>query len=219
MTDIEEISVILIDDHRLVRDGLQMMLDRQSQIKVVGICEDGKQALDMIRDIKPDVAIMDISMPEMDGITVTRLVSESGVSTRILILTMHQKPQYIREVMDAGAFGFLTKNTDYEELITAINTVAKGEFYLHPSIASLAFKEFISTTRQGSNALSDRERDVVRLIAQGKSVSEVANTLFISVRTVQTHLYNAMKKLNLHSQRELIFYIIREGIVDPMSYS
>lgn len=212
------IGVVLIDDHRLIREGLRMILDSCDDIEVLGVCSNGSEALTFIRENKPDVAIMDISMPEMDGLTATRQIGDYCPSTKVVMLTMHQKPQYIKEAMDAGAYGFLTKNTSHEELVAAVQTVSRGEFYLHPTIAAAAFKEMITPLHRNTEALSSREKDVVRLIAQGSSVAEVAGALFISARTVQTHLYNAMKKLNVHNQRELIFYALREGIISTDRY-
>jgi DNA-binding NarL/FixJ family response regulator len=208
------IRVIIVDDHRVIRDGLKMMLDSKNEFEVVGEGADGRDGLKLVRELRPDVALMDISMPNMDGITATHQITENYPQTKVLVLTMHQKSQYIKELVDVGASGFLTKNVTQKDLFEAIRSVHRGEFYLHPEIASTAFKDLIAGSKHsGSNSLSERERDVVRLIASGLSVAGVADTLVISPRTVQAHLYNAMKKLGLHSKRELIMFAIREGLV------
>lgn len=212
--DNSTIRILIVDDHRVIREGLKMMLDSDDGFQVVGEARDGKEALDLTRSLSPDVVLMDISMPGMDGITATHQITEGYPSVKVLVLTMYTKSQYVKELTDVGAAGFLTKNVAQDDLLEAIRTVARGEFYLHPEIAGVAFKELISDTRKsGAGTLSGRERDVVRLIAQGSSVADAAKALFVSPRTVQTHLYNAMKKLGLHSKRELILFAIREGLI------
>jgi DNA-binding NarL/FixJ family response regulator len=208
------IKILVVDDHRVIRDGLRMMLDSDDEFQVIGEARDGKEALELTRVLNPDVVLMDISMPGMDGITATHQISESYPNVKVLVLTMYTKSQYVKELTDVGATGFLTKNVAQDDLREAIHTVVRGEFYLHPEIAGVAFKELISDAhKSGAGTLSGRERDVVRLIAQGSSVVDAAKALFVSPRTVQTHLYNAMKKLGLHSKRELILFAIREGLI------
>ena len=207
------IRVLLVDDHRIVRKGLRVLLEASGEVSVVGECENGGDALQKVHELLPDVVLMDISMPGMDGATATRQITARHPDVKVLVLTMHNEPQRIKEMMDVGAAGYVVKSAAPEELLTALRTVAGGQYYLQPEVATTVVREIIEAPRESAPILSPRELDVVRLVARGLSTAEVARALFISERTVQTHRYNAMKKLGLHNSRELTLYAVRTGIV------
>lgn len=207
------IRVLLVDDHRIVRKGLRVLLEASGEVDVVGECENGGDALQKVREFLPDVVLMDISMPGMDGATATRQITARHPEVKVLVLTMHNEPQRIKEMMDVGAAGYVVKSAAPEELLTALRAVVCGQFYLQPEVATTVVKKIIEVPRGEDQVLSPRELDVVRLVARGLSTAEIARALFISERTVQTHRYNAMKKLGLHNSRELTLYAVRAGIV------
>jgi len=207
------IRVLLVDDHRIVRKGLRVLLEASGEVSVVGECANGGDALQKVHELLPDVVLMDISMPGMDGATATRQITARHPDVKVLVLTMHNEPQRIKEMMDVGAAGYVVKSAAPEELLTALRTVAGGQYYLQPEVATTVVREIIEAPREAGPILSARELDVVRLVARGLSTAEIARALFISERTVQTHRYNAMKKLGLHNSRELTLYAVRTGIV------
>ncbi len=207
------IRVLLVDDHRIVRKGLRVLLESSGEVSVVGECENGSDAVQAANELVPDVVLMDISMPGMDGATATRQITARHPHIKVLVLTMHNEPQRIKEMMDVGAAGYVVKSAAPEELLTAIRTVAGGQYYLQPEVATTVVREMIEAPRENALTLSARELDVVRLVTRGLSTSEIAKALFISERTVQTHRYNAMKKLGLHNAQELTLYAVRAGII------
>lgn len=207
------IRVVLVDDHTIVRHGLKMTLEIDRDISVVRECADGKDAIASALELHPDVMVMDIAMPVMDGVTATHQIVEMCPDVKILILSMHEELNRIKEITKIGASGFLAKSAAPEELIAAVHAVNSGKFYLQPEIASAAYADLLNAPTE-RKMLTERELDVIRLLAQGTTVNNIADVLCISPRTVQAHLYHAMKKLDVHSQQELIMYAIREGIVD-----
>lgn len=208
------ITVLVVDDHAIVRHGLRLLLEAAGDIAVVGEAASGTEALEKMRALNPSVLLMDISMPDMDGYAATRSVTAQYPRVKVLVLTMHREPQRVAEMLRAGASGYLVKSAAPDELVTAVRAVARGESYLQPEVTATVIEGFVARKGgAGEPVLSEREREVVRAVAQGRSVRQIADDLFISPRTVQTHRQNAMKKLGVHNERELILYALRDGLV------
>lgn len=210
------IRVLLADDHKIVRDGLRTLLEKHADITVLGEAEDGREALQMARKLSPDVIVMDIAMPELNGIEATRQILADYPGIKIVALSMHSDKRFVSEMLKAGASAYLLKDCAFEELITAIRTIIKGKIYLSPGIAGVVLADYISSDRKTETSafsqLSDREREVLQLMAEGRSTKEVAAHLNVSIKTVETHRANIMSKLDIHSIAELTKYAIREGL-------
>lgn len=214
-----KIRVLLADDHTILRAGLRMMLDAQPDIEVVGEASDGKQALAEAQRLQPHVVLMDITMPEMNGIEATRQVKRTLDSTRVLILTMHENEEYLFQVLRAGASGYILKEAAGTELISAIRIVYSGRFYMSPSAQSMMVGDYLQRVRSGEerdsySALTEREREILKLVAEGHTNNQIAERLFISPKTVDTHRTHIMDKLNLHSRAELVKYAMRRGLLE-----
>jgi len=210
------LRILLADDHKIVRDGLRNLLEKDPDIVVVGEAEDGREALQLARKLSPDVVIMDIAMPDLNGIEATRQILSEVRNVKVVALSMHSDKRYVSEMLKAGAAGYLLKDCAFEELITAIRTIVKGKIYLSPGIAGVVIDDYI---RKGSNTdssvftiLSDREREVLQLMAEGRATKDVATHLNVSIKTVETHRTHIMTKLDIHSIAELTKYAIREGL-------
>ncbi|HEX2351034.1 MAG TPA: response regulator transcription factor [Ktedonobacterales bacterium] len=215
----QKIRVLLADDHTILRAGLRMMLDAQPDIEVVGEASDGRQALAEAQRLQPDVVLMDITMPEMNGIEATRQVKRTLDSTRVLILTMHENEEYLFQVLRAGASGYILKEAASTELISAIRIVWAGRFYMSPSAQSMMVGDYLQRVRSGEerdsySALTEREREILKLVAEGHTNNQIAERLFISPKTVDTHRTHIMDKLNLHSRAELVKYAMRRGLLE-----
>jgi len=210
------IKVLLADDHKIVRDGLRTLLEKNPDIVVAGEAEDGREALQMAQKLLPDVVVMDIAMPDLNGIEATRQILADRSTVRIIALSMHSDKRFVSEMLKAGASAYLLKDCAFEELITAIRTVMKGKIYLSPEIAGVVIGDYIKKDTKADSSvfslLSDREREVLQLMAEGKTTREVASYLHVSVKTVETHRTNIMTKLDIHSIAELTKYAIREGL-------
>lgn len=204
------IRVVLADDHRIFREGLHRLLSSTGDVEVVGQTGNGMDALKLIFELKPDIAVVDISMPKLDGIEVVREVKRGNLGTKIIILTMHNDELTAREAIYHGASGFIIKENAFEDLMGAIKTVFAGGTFLSPSITGGVLD---SQTDVKHSSLSYREREVLALIAKGLTNKEVAERLFISIKTVETHRYRIMQKLGLHNTAELVRYAIRKGII------
>lgn len=207
--------VMLVDDHALFREGLRMVLETQGDFEVVGEAGSAAEAIQEARKARPDVVLMDITM-EGNGLDATRQMAVAVPQTRVLILTMHESADYLFRALEAGAMGYVVKGTASTELVAALRSVVRGEVYLHPSVAGYLVADFLGRVGTGEEResyakLSDREKDVLRLIAQGYINPEIAERLYISVHTVQTHRNHIMEKLNLHSRGELLKYAVRLG--------
>jgi DNA-binding NarL/FixJ family response regulator len=189
------------------------MIDFEPDLEVVAEAADGAQTLEAVRATVPDVVLLDLSMPGMDGYATARELARSHPTVRIVVLTMHKEPQQVAEMLAAGAAAYLLKNAAPGELAAAIRAVAAGHNYLQAEVTAPAVEALVGRRRRPDDSLTARERDVVRAIASGKPVDQVAAELFISVRTVRTHRQNAMRKLDVHNVRELIMYALKEGIV------
>jgi DNA-binding NarL/FixJ family response regulator len=210
-----KIRVLVVDDHTIVREGIRSLLARRKDIEVVGEASDGSQAIAQAAALRPDVVLMDIAMPRIDGLQATQSIHQSFPNVRILVLTQYENKEYVFPLLRAGASGYLAKLTRASDLIDAIRAVYTEGAYLPPGIA----REVVSGVSQGEGAapqplLSEREKEVVRLIASGASSREIAERLHISVRTVDTHRANIMERFGVHSSAELIVSAIREGIIN-----
>ena len=210
------IRVLLADDHKIVREGLMSLLENEPDIDVVAMADNGRTAVQLAGELKPDVAVLDIAMPEMNGIETTRRISSDDPEIKVLALSMHSARRFVTEALAAGAKGYLLKDCASEELVRAIRTVAADETYLSPKVAGVIVKDYLKhsqeTTLSAESFLTNREREILQLIAEGKSTKEIAFKLAVSIKTVETHRQQIMKKLNLHSVAELTRYAIREGL-------
>ncbi|GJM42143.1 MAG: DNA-binding response regulator [Ardenticatenaceae bacterium] len=213
-----KIKLILADDHAVVRSGLRMLLDAQPDMEIVGEAESGAEALLLVKSLQPDIILMDIQMPGMNGIEATRQIKEIGGDTAVLALTMHEDDQYFFEMLQAGASGYLPKRVAPDELVRAIRTVSRGEVFLHPSLATRLVQSYLGGDAGDSaitlvSDLTPREQEVLILIAEGLTNPEIAEKLVISVKTVDRHRENLMRKLNLHNRIELVKYALRHGLI------
>ncbi len=212
------IDVIIADDHTILRKGIVSLLQDEHDIRVVGEASTGQEALDLITELNPQVVIMDISMPGLNGIDVTRQVTKLKPKTKTLVLSMHGTRQYVVNSLKAGAAGYILKKNAVEELISGIRTVMKGKKYLSPTVSEVLVDDIVHPEWHGqggsASKLSGRETEVLQLIAEGKTVSEISNQLFISGNTVTTHRKNIMRKLNLHNTAELTKYAIKNKLID-----
>lgn len=213
-----KIRVLLADDHTILRDGIRALLDDQADIEVIGEAEDGLSTVKMVAKLKPDVVIMDIAMPMLNGLEATRQIQRDYPQVRVLILTMHENEEYIRQVLAAGALGYVLKDAAAHDLLGAIRAVYRGEAVLSPAITRLVIEDYL---RWGdirpadiSNGLTPREREILQLIAEGYTNKEIAEILSLSVKTIQSHRSNLMSKLDLHDRGELIKYAIQKKIID-----
>jgi two-component system response regulator NreC len=214
------IRILLVDDHAVVRAGLRMLLDADPELTIVGEAQDGAEGLRLTRELQPDVVLMDVSMPDMNGITATRLIKAQRPDVSVLALTMHEDDQYFFEMLAAGASGYVPKRAAPNDLVSAIHAVYRGGVFLFPSVARALVNDYLQRAEhtgdvgRSFDALTEREREVLTLIAQGRTNQEIAERLVISVKTVNRHRENIMAKLNLHSRVELVHYAIEKGLIE-----
>jgi DNA-binding NarL/FixJ family response regulator len=210
------VRILIADDHKILREGLRSLLEKQPEFAVVAEAQDGLSAISAAKKHKPDIAILDIGMPDLNGIEVTRRIRSEMAETRVIALSMHADRRFVMGILEAGANGYLLKDSAFAELITAVTAVAKGKMYLSPSIAETVVKnslEKLDRKDEGSSVLlSGREREVLQMIAEGKSTKEIALKLFVSTKTVETHRKQIMDKLNIRTVAGLTKYAIREGL-------
>ncbi len=216
MTD--EIRVVVVDDHTLMRQGLVGLLDEEPDLVVVGQAGDAPGALEVIEAARPDVVLMDVGLPEVSGLDLTAQVRGLVPETRVLIVTMYEREEYLFEALRAGASGYVLKGADVKDLLTAVRTVARGETYVYQSLTGKLVADYLSRIESGGDrtdydGLSEREREVLALIAEGLTTAQIAEQLYLSPHTVQTHRDHIMTKLNLHSRVALTRYAIRKGLV------
>ena len=209
------ISVLLADDHRLLREGLRSLLESESEISVVGEADTGRVAVSMARELRPDVVIMDVAMPDLNGIEATRQLVSDAPGTRVVALSMHSNKRMVVEMLRAGASAYVLKLSAFDEVARAVRAAATGERYLSPSLANVVVDELVSPDAPSSafSALTPREREVLQLLAEGKNTKEMAALLHISARTVDVHRKRVMDKLGMNSVAELTRYAMREGLV------
>lgn len=212
------IRVLIADDHAVVRTGIQMLLESDPTFEIAGQCDTGQKAVHMARDQQPDVILMDITMPDMDGIEATREIRKQPDAPPVLALTIHEGKEYFFQMLQAGASGYVPKRAAPESLLEAIRVVASGNVYLDPAIAKELVSDYLRQVQDGSerdtyDGLTERERQVLTLIAEDVTNQAIANDLNISVKTVEHHRENIMRKLNLHTRAELVKYAIRKGMI------
>ena len=211
-----KITVIIADDHELFREGTRNLLSKEKDIEIIGEVGNGKDAIEQVAKLQPNIVLMDIAMPVINGIEATRKIKASQPSTAVLILTAYDNDQYIFELLEAGAAGYLLKNVNGNELINAIRAVYGGEAVLHPAIAHKIFSRFSPVNHEKSQTdnkveVSEREMEILRLAAKGMSNQDIADNLFLSRRTIQAHLGNIFRKMDVGSRTEAVFQAIRKG--------
>ncbi|MBL7161702.1 MAG: response regulator transcription factor [Anaerolineales bacterium] len=214
----DEIRILLVDDHAILRDGIRSLLEKDTQLKVVGEAGDGRAAIEMTRKLQPDIVLMDVAMPLLNGLEATAQIKQSHPNSKVLILSMYDYESYIRQALAAGAAGYILKDACSQELIDAIHCVHQGEAVLSPAITRLVIEDYLRwgeiRPAETSNDLTGREREVLQLIAEGYTNKEIADILCIAIKTVQAHRANLMEKLDLHSKGDLIKYAIRKKIIE-----
>lgn len=214
------LRLVLADDHDLVRRGLQELLERQPGWKVIAEAKDGKQAIKMVLETKPDVTVLDFQMPSLDGLEAAREIIKSGSKTRILILTMHESDALIRAMLDAGVRGYVLKSDASRDLVTAVEALSYNKTFFTSSVAQIILDGYLKPDRQAggeefpASRLTPRQREIVKLLAEGKSTKEVAAALGLSLKTAETHRSNIMERLNYHSVSELVRYAVRNQIIE-----
>ncbi len=211
----ERINIILVDDHQMFRDGVKSVLSDEENIHIVGEVGSANDLYALLKNTTPDVIITDISMPDISGIEVARYVSENYPQVKILILSMHSNEEFITKALSVGANGYLPKDTSMSELLKAINAIYNGENYFNKSISDTILKSLINKQKGSSvKALTNREKEIINLVVEGLTNKEIADKLFISVRTVDSHKNNIMQKLNLKSSVELVKYAIKNNLAN-----
>jgi RNA polymerase sigma factor (sigma-70 family) len=213
------IRVLLVDDLTITREGLAALVDREQDMDVVGTADDGRDAVDLVKELKPDVVVMDVAMPGLNGIEATRQIKDAYPHVKILALSMHASRQYAAGMLGAGAMGYLVKHSAFEELAQGIRDVHAGKRALSAEIADIVVDDYVARLPDSDpsafSALSDREREVLQLVAEGLTTKEIALNLGVSNKTIQTHRQRIMDKLQLRSVAELTKYAVREGLTPP----
>ena len=213
-----KVRVLLADDHELVRKGLRALIERQPDLEVAGEAADGREAVELCEQMKPDVVVMDIAMPRLNGIEATGQIVKRNPATGVIMLSMHSDEGYLTRALAAGAKGYLLKDSAEADLLLAIDTVAKGKPFFSPSIGAALLEDYVRQLQQRGltdsyELLTDREKEILQLLAEGKSNKEVAALLNLSPYTVETHRTHLMQKLNLHNTAEIVLYAVRKGII------
>jgi two-component system response regulator NreC len=214
------ITILLADDHTVVRQGMAKLLEGEGNLKVIGEARDGREAVSKVEQLKPNVVLMDISMPLLNGIEATRQIKKISPQTKVIILSMHSHDRFIGELLTLGASGYLVKDSTGADIIMAINAAMKGDTYLSPSISRMVVENYVSSKKVKStreelySKLSNREREVFQMIAEGRSTKEISQLLFVSISTVKTHRSHIMEKLQMDSLSQLILFAIELGIVE-----
>lgn len=206
-------TILLVDDHPTTRLGLKALIDTEPDFDVVGEAVDGREAIDKVSELTPDIVIIDVSMPRLNGPEATRKILELHPETKVLALSMHTEKKYVSEMLKSGASAYLNKASGSDELITAINSVLSGQVYLARDIMGTVVEDYVDQLNRAEPDLTPRELEIVKLLAEGKANKEIAWSLNLSVKTIETHRSNIMNKLNLSNVADLIKYAIRQGIV------
>ncbi len=210
----KRIRILLADDHAVVRQGFKMILDAEADMEIVGEAGNGRQAVDLAEQLRPDVVVMDVAMPELNGIEATRRLASSVPHARVIALSMHKDSVFVREILRAGARGYLLKDSGAADLVAAIHAVASGESYLSPAVSNAVLDDYRRHVTNPIDLLTSREREVLQLLAEGKTNKEIAGVLNLSVYTVEAHRGRIMEKLNVHSINELVRFALRNGLID-----
>lgn len=206
-------TVLLVDDHAVVRQGFRMILSAEPDFEVIGEAANGREAIAQAELLHPDIVLMDVSMPELNGIEATRRIIAISPRTRILALSMHRDSVYVREILRAGASGYLLKEAGDSDLLAAIRAVAQGQGYLSPAVSDAVLSDYRKHVTDPIDLLTTREREVLQMIAEGKTNKEIATALVLSTYTVESHRGRIMEKLNLHSAGELVRFAFRNGLI------
>ncbi len=214
------IRILIAEDHAIVREGIRMILDAEPDFHVVGEARDGREAVELAQTLAPDVVVMDISMPQMNGIEATRQLQRLCPNARVLILTMHEEESYVFQLLQEGASGYVLKRAAATDLVEAVRSASRGEAFLYPSVARSVVQDYLDRIRSGEgrdryDGLTDREREILVLLADGLTNAAIAQRLGISIKTIQTHRAHIMEKLDLHDRSLLVRYAIRKGLIDP----
>jgi two-component system, NarL family, response regulator NreC len=214
----KKLRLLLADDHSVMRSGLRALLERQQNLEVVGETENGREAVQLAEKLKPDVVVMDVGMPLLNGIEATKAILKEQPNTVVIILSMHADETYVMRALKAGARGYLLKDSAAGDLLNAIQTVSQNKSYFSPKVSHILAEDYVRVLKQKGEVdsyelLTDREREILQLLAEGKANKEVATSLNISPYTVETHRKHILEKLNLHNPAELILYAVRKGII------
>jgi len=212
------IKIILADDHNMIRDGLQSMIEKETDFRIIGQASNGRQTVQLAQELNPDIVIMDISMPDLNGIDATRQIKEMNKHVKIIALSVHSETSFVRQMLKAGASGYLVKHSEFKELVEAIRIVARDQLYLSPHISQQLVQDYLKYLPVNESnvftKLSPREREILQMLAEGKTKQEIADILFLSVKTIDSHRQNIMNKLNISTFSDLVRYAIREGITE-----
>lgn len=214
----DKIRVLIAEDHAIVREGLRTLMEAQPDIEVVGEATNGEEAVNKTREVQPDIVLMDITMPVLNGLEATRQIKQNSPGVRILVLTMHESDEYFFSILEAGASGYFIKGGSSAELVSALRAVWRGDVFIYPVMAKKLLSDYLHRVKAGQDkesydGLTDRQREVLKLIAEGYTNQEIADLLVLSVATVQTHRAHIMAKLEFRSRTELIKYAIRRGFI------
>jgi two-component system, NarL family, response regulator NreC len=212
------LRLVLADDHNMMRSGLRLLLEREPGFSVVGEASDGREAIEVTDAQSPDVVVMDVAMPNLNGIEAARRITASHSDTSVVILSMHSDESYVLRALNAGARGYLLKDSAESDLIAAVRAVSEGKAFFSPAISKLLVEDYVRQLRQRGvedsyELLTPRERELLQLLAEGKTTKEIASALNLSPHTVETHRANVLRKLNLNSLPELILYAVRKGVI------
>jgi len=216
---VTKIRILVADDHTVIRRGIVGLLNAQPDMEVIDEAGTGREAVTKAEAAAPDVVLMDVAMPELNGLGATRIIKEQSPGVQVLILTMHDREDYLFQALRAGASGYVLKGADIEDLLTAVRSVARGDVYLYPQVARGLVGDYLRRVQSGEagasfDGLTDREQEILQLIAEGKTAAQIAEDLHISPHTVQSHRDSIMAKLDLHNRAALIRYAIRRGLVE-----
>jgi len=209
-----KIKILVVDDHAIMRDGIRALLGLHDDIEIVGEASEGNEAIEKAEELAPDVVVMDIAMPGMDGLEATRRITKKNPKVKVLVLSQHDNREYILSAIKAGVVGYVPKRALGLELVSAIRAVHQGDSYLYPSAAAAVIRDYLKgAVKEPYDRLTAREREILKLIAEGHTSREIADKLFISLKTVLGHRTKIMEKLDLHNRSELIKYAIRKGLI------
>jgi two-component system response regulator NreC len=213
-----KIRVLVVDDHAIVKEGIRMIISSDPGLEVVGDACSGEEAIQKVAELSPDVVLMDVAMPGLSGFEATRAIRKGWPEVKVVALTIHDSEAYVFQMLQAGAVGYVLKRSESVDVIHAVKAASRGEAVLHPAVASLVINDYLARVdcgeeRASFDQLSEREREIVKLIAEGRTNKEIASLLFLSVKTVQGHRANLMRKLGLHDRTEIVKYAIRRGII------
>lgn len=210
-----KIRILIVDDHTIVREGLRSLFENHQDMQIVGEADDGYKAVRIAGELRPDVVIMDIAMPHLNGIEATRRIIEQGLNTRVIALSMYADKRFVREMLKAGVSGYIVKDSAFDEIVHAVRIVYQGKMYLSTEIVGMIAQEYVrcaTSHLSAAEVLSSREREILQQLCEGKTTKQIAAHLKISVKTVETYRSRIMKKLNTYTIPELIKYAVREGI-------